>query len=94
MFDEQELLRLSTEHDLGQQYAADFRIGFRYGFRRGVDAALQAERERSKILLEALEKCCAQEPDGFGDFIADEFMPESILEGRKLLAKYKERQDG
>jgi hypothetical protein len=42
---------------------------------------------RAQKLEESLSKVCAPEPDGFGSFVADEFMPREILDGRKVLAE-------
>jgi hypothetical protein len=43
--------------------------------------------------IKLLEKLCAPEPDGFGSFVADEFMPPEVLEGRKFLASLKEEEE-
>lgn len=40
---------------------------------------------RIKRLTEVLEKICAPIPDGFGSFVADEFIEQEILDGRKVL---------
>lgn len=47
----------------------------------------------SPLLLEAVEllsKCCAPEPDGFGNFVADEFTQQEVLDGRIFLTKISE----
>jgi hypothetical protein len=56
--------------------------------------ALEAERDKERearvIAVEALQKICAPESDGFGDTVADEFTDNRILEGRKALTKIEE----
>lgn len=42
---------------------------------------------QNQLMREALEACCAPEPDGMGGFVADEFMGQAILDGRRVLAK-------
>lgn len=46
--------------------------------------------QAGRVLSEALEECCKKEPDGFGDFVAEEFESEGIKAGRKALQKAEE----
>lgn len=41
--------------------------------------------EQNKKLVEALKEVCKPEPDGHGDWVADEFTQQEVLDGRKLL---------
>lgn len=65
--------------------------GVEVGFKRGAHFAQSFYLPLLREAMEALEKVCAPESDGFGDFIADEFMLPDVLEGRVILASLRQK---
>lgn len=58
--------------------------------RSDLEIKYDKQSEALRVAVEALQKICAPESDGFGDTMADEFTDNRILEGRKALTKIEE----
>lgn len=52
-----------------------------------LQSQLAQVQRQNEVLLKALENCCEREPDGHGDYVAEEFETKAVLDGRKVLAQ-------